>query len=206
MWLPDEEWVMERWMPFDEDRLLTRLRISRVELYTRLKLGNQSIGQIAQGRRIAVTAGFLVQPLRGRTSRANFAVLRSRARRVLTQRHLAEHMIGHQYHHWAIWRDPTSIWGPSFRALRDSGLDAPAISARVDVGREELARRILSALDTAGRRGLALGAMPHSQARRLQAAHRENIAELVGSPTLTLRASARRGSDYRVCLLRSGAM
>lgn len=209
MWLPEEEWVMERWMPFDEDRLVARIGMSHVTLYTRLKQGNRSIADIARGRRVSLTAEFLVQPLRKRTSEANWRTLRDRARRVLTQRHLAEHLIGHQYHHWAIWKDPTKIWGTEFKVLRDQGLDAPAISARVGPSREVLARRILAALEATGQRGVSVGSLTHRQARLLRDRHRANISEIVGTAVIPRRTRLRRvvtpDSSYLLCALRSTA-
>src|SRR4051794_13519747 len=36
-WLPHEEWVMERWMPFDTDRLSAIIGLNRTDIYFYLR-------------------------------------------------------------------------------------------------------------------------------------------------------------------------
>jgi hypothetical protein len=185
-WLPSEPWVMERWMPFDEDSLLQTLDISRPDLYRVLKYGRRNLGDIARSRGVPARGliGRLLASRRGTVDQPTWRVLRRRTARMLDQRHLAEHVIGHTFHHWSIWLEPDRIWGPKFDALNQRGLTAPEISRKSDLAPDVLRHRVLASLAAAGRRGLAQHALSVEQERSLRRLHRAAISELVAEPVV----------------------
>ena len=129
--------------------------------------------------RPAQLAEKLVAPRLRTASAAMRRTLRQRSRDMLSQAHLARHVLFHVYHTPAIPRHAQEIFGMSpqrYRALRDSGTTPVAIAARggltLDASREAL-RTILAKRDDQGVRS---GAMSTRQARALfaeqQAGHR----------------------------------
>ncbi len=205
LWLPDEEWVMERWMPFDEERLYSAIGLRLSTLYPTLKHGDASLAQIARRRKVALTAEFLIGPELASMPSERKRTLLERTRRMLTQRHLAEHVLGHTFHHDALWADPSRIWGPRYTALRDSGLDIHEISANSGVSRERLQSRVWRALERSGRRGVHLGAIPLVQERRMRSRHREFIGHLLGpvsTPRVVQAPVVRATAVSSLCVLR----
>lgn len=169
MWLPDEEWVMERWLPFDEDRLYTALRMTRVEVYWYLKPGYGSVADLARSRSIDTSrlARWLVSNREADVTRSAFRILLARTRRVLSQRHLAEHLLGHPWHRWTIVRHMSEIFGPTYERMRESGVPVEQIALHVDVPPDVLRTRILTRLRVSGQRGVARGEMSRWQAQTI---------------------------------------
>ncbi|HTN25883.1 MAG TPA: hypothetical protein VL120_17980 [Solirubrobacteraceae bacterium] len=125
-WLPTSEWVMSSWLPFDEARLDALLHTNRAELSTWLN-DRRSLGQLAARRGFhdrRALAGALAAPRLRTASPAMARTLRSRALDMLTQPHLARHVLFHIFHTPAIPRHAQDIFGMSpraYRKLRDSG-------------------------------------------------------------------------------------
>jgi hypothetical protein len=176
-WLPRSEWVMSSWLPFDEARLYDVLRTDRAELATWLD-DRRTLGQLAarrghrDERRLAAT---LVAPRLRTASPVLRRQLRSRALDMLTQAHLARHVLFHIFHTPAIPRHAQTIFGMSpqrYRRLRNGGLSPQRIAARggksLTQSREAL-RTILRKRDDQGARS---GAMSARQADALFA-HQE---------------------------------
>jgi Tol biopolymer transport system component len=136
-WLPPEAWVYNHWLPYDEGRLYRLLRIERSDLWQQLRDDRRNVAQLARRRGWRDTdrlAGALVAPWRGRVSDARLAVLRSRARRTLTQGHLAQHLFFHSLHQFAIASEAPDIFGVTdarFRALRRERELSPLAIARL---------------------------------------------------------------------------
>jgi hypothetical protein len=170
-WLPRSEWVMSSWMPFDEARLYSLLGTDRKAVAAWLD-DHRTLGQFAARhgyRDQAKLAEKLVAP-RLTASPAMRRTLRARSRDMLSQAHLARHVLFHIYHTPAIPRHAEEIFGMSaqrYRALRDSGATPVAIAARggrtADASREAL-RTILAKRDD---QGVRAGAMNRRQARAL---------------------------------------
>jgi hypothetical protein len=176
-WLPRSEWVMSSWLPFDEARLYDVLHTDRAELAVWLD-DRRTLGQFARARghrsTRALAETLLAPRLRGASS-ALARRLRSRTAELLSQAHLARHVVFHVYHTPAIPRHAQEIFGISpsrYRTLRDSGMSPQSIAAH---GRRTLgqAREALrSLLWKRGIQAARSGAMSPAQAAALFA-HQE---------------------------------
>jgi hypothetical protein len=104
--------------------------------------------------------------------------LRRRSRDMLSQAHLARHVLFHVYHTPAIPRHAQEIFGMSttrYRALRDSGTTPIQIAAgggRTLAASREALRTILAKRDDQGVRS---GAMSRRQAKALFAAQQAGL-------------------------------
>jgi hypothetical protein len=171
-WLPRSEWVMSSWAPFDEARLYALLHTDRTTVASWLN-DHRTLGQFAAKhgyRDQAALADKLVAPRLRTASAALTRTLRQRSRDMLSQAHLARHVLLHIYHTPAIPRHAQEIFGMSpgrYRALRDSGVTPTTIAARggktMTASREAL-RTILAKRDDQGVRS---GAMSTRQAQAL---------------------------------------
>jgi hypothetical protein len=176
-WLPSSEWVMSSWLPFDEGRLYDVLGTNRAELARWLD-DRRTLAQFAAQHghrdRRALADKLLAPRLRGAPP-ATRRRLRSRALDMLTQAHLARHVLFHIFHTPAIARHAQAIFGMSpqrYRRLRDGGLSPQRIAAQGGIGltrSREALRGILRKRDDQGARS---GAMSARQADALFA-HQE---------------------------------
>jgi hypothetical protein len=173
-WLPSSEWVMSSWLPFDEARLYAVLDTNRDELRTWLN-DRRTLGRFAaehgfEGqRRLAET---LVAPRLRTASAAMKRTLRARAMEMVTQPHLARHVMFHIYHTPAIPRHAQEIFGMgpnAYRTLRDSGWTPMRIAAagRTSVAASSVALR--SILVRRNDQAVRVGAMSRRQADALLA-------------------------------------
>jgi hypothetical protein len=173
-WLPSSEWVMSSWLPFDEARLYAVLDTDRAELATWLD-DRRTLGRFAakrglkDQRRLADT---LVAPRLRTASPAMRRTLRARAMELVTQPHLARHVLFHIYHTPAIPRHAQEIFGmasTAYRTLRDSGWTPLRIAAAghrsLRSSRDELRSILVRRNDQAVR----IGAMSRRQADALLA-------------------------------------
>jgi hypothetical protein len=134
-WLPSSEWVMSSWLPFDEARLYDVLHTDRAELATWLN-DHRTLGAFAAKHGYANRANLaqtLLAPRLRTASPAMARTLRSRTTDMLTQAHLARHVLFHIYHTPAIPRHAQEIFGMSsqaYRKLRDSGWSPQRIAAK----------------------------------------------------------------------------
>src|ERR1700709_2411255 len=66
-WLPNETWVMQHWLPYDETRLYPRLGGDRGDVWRWLRDDPRTLAQLAQrhGWEPAALARALVEPWRG---------------------------------------------------------------------------------------------------------------------------------------------
>jgi uncharacterized membrane protein len=173
-WLPTSEWVMSSWVPFDEARLDALLHTNRAELKTWLD-DSRSLAQLAARRGLRdrrALADALVAPRLRTASPAMARTLRTRAMDMLTQPHLARHVLFHIYHTPAIPRHAQEIFGmaPSaYRRLRDSGWTPMRIAA---AGRRTPAAsrgELRSILVRRGDQAVRIGAMSRREADALLA-------------------------------------
>ncbi len=116
-----EPWVVNHWLPFDEQRLYTLLRSRRAEVWRWLRDDHRTLERFAldRGWRAPALARALVAPRRPEVSAARLAVLRARALRVLTQGHLAQHLMFHSLHQTAIQNASPTIFGVRTKAVWD---------------------------------------------------------------------------------------
>lgn len=125
-WLPDDEWVQHRWLPYSESRLNEVLDTDRYELGPWLRPGRRDLGDLARKRGLSVSEAVrqVMEPERSRVSARDFRLLRRRALKTFTQRHLMQHMLFHNFH----TRPANGAWP---RAI---GLDWPEIGRRKSRG------------------------------------------------------------------------
>ena len=201
LWLPEDEWVQERWSPFDEEELTKLLRMDRGEVYRYLKYGGGNLLDLARRQRVS-TKGLgarLLASRRRALSPSLMAEMRRRTEKMLTQRHLAEHVIGHSFHHYfALFRFPEPIFGATFRELDPKGVPIPEIARRNGIGLADLRGRIMGALGRYSARGVALGAMSPRQARLLRYWHRFSLDEWMPLQAKAARAASAGGSGPKL--------
>ena len=171
-WLPRSEWVMSSWTPFDEARLYALLGTDRKAVASWLD-DHRTLGQFAAKHGYSSRSALVEKLLAPRLRTASAAMkrtLRQRSRDMLSQAHLARHVLFHIYHTPAIPRHASEIFGMGadrYRALRDSGMTPITIAARggktATAARDTL-RTILFKRDDQGVRS---GAMSTRQARAL---------------------------------------
>src|SRR4051795_307745 len=208
-WLPNETWVMQHWLPYDETRLYSLLGVTRGDVWRWLRDDTRNLAGLAalHGWEAHDLARELVKPWAGKTREpGRMAVLESRALRTLTQGHLSQHMFFHSLHQEAIPSAAPEIFGTSttrFRFLRRSEL-SPLMICRLN-GRsrahaQEAAERTLRTMVERGVRGQAI---PASQAERLLARQLRQVPRWLqqtryhGPPPLKLpRGSIATASNY----------
>ncbi len=171
-WLPQAEWVMSSWLPYDEVRLERLVHTSRAELSHWLD-DRRSLGALGR-RRGWRTNDALARALLAPRSRLASPVLRRRLLRravaTLTQPHLARHVFFHIFHTPAIPDDARqllSITPPAFRALRDGGLSPLAMAALAGRAPDDLAGSLDALLVRRARRAIATRSSTAAQAGRL---------------------------------------
>jgi len=201
-WLPAEPWVDERWLPLDEAALYAALRTDLYELYMFLFSSDRTVVDFARRRgiRTAGLAARLVGP-RGRATSEEWRMRRRNARRVLDQGHLAEHMIGHAFHHGVVITRSQAIFGvdpDTYQRLRYADGLTPAQTAR-RAGKSLRAVRadLLAELAATGRDGLRAHQLSRAQFRARQRHLEQTVDAWLTPPTLAFTA-ARTG---RLCRL-----
>jgi len=99
-WLPADDWVQRRWLPYSEATLSKVLDTDRYELGPWLRPGHRDLADLAHEKGISPTKAVrrVMAPERARVSARQYRVLTRRARRTFTQRHLMQHMLFHNFH------------------------------------------------------------------------------------------------------------
>jgi Tol biopolymer transport system component len=172
-WLPNENWVMQHWLPYDETRLYSLLGIDRGDVWRWLRDDTRTLAGLAQlhGWEPAALARELVAPWRGHLREpGRLKLLESRALRTLTQGHLSQHMFFHSLHQNAIPDAAPKIFGTStsqFRYLRRSELSPLMICRLNGLSRTHAATSAEEALRAMVARAVNGQAMPAAQGERL---------------------------------------
>jgi len=170
-WLPNEPWVNELWLPFDEERLPAALGMTRGEVFSWIRNdGNHTLAQLAarKGIKVDTLAAKLVAN-RTNLSPARRARVRAYAKRVIRQGHLAQHLLFHALHQTAIPTRAKQIFGTSspsaFGRLRFAEVSPLDIGELHGVTRVEMRRRTSDALRAAQQRGVRAGVVTPKQAK-----------------------------------------
>jgi len=173
-WLPDEEWVNNLWLPYDEDRLTVVLRMSRGEIFRHVRVdATNTLAQLGRrkGMSTRTMARRLVANRRGKVRPATLRLLERHAERTLTQGHLGQHFLFHALHQVAIPNRATRIFGvPSqlqFVKLRRNEISPLQIGDLYGKSRVELQRGAERALRDAAARGVGSGQLTPLQASRM---------------------------------------
>ena len=169
-WLPNEPWVMEHWLPYDERRLHALLRTSRAELWRYLRNDRRTLAAFGsrRGWETEALARALVAPRRGTVTARQFAELRDRALRTLTQGHLAQHMLFHSLHQQTLPLSARRVFGvrdhTELARLRRAQLSPLHIAALNGRGPGATERAATEALRATARRGVRVRAVTARQA------------------------------------------
>jgi hypothetical protein len=178
-WLPSESWVMERWTPFDQDRLFAILRMDREQVFQYI-YNHSNLEALAKKQGVP-TKGLAARLLANRKSHVSphrYKVLLERANRMLSQRHLAEHVIHHPWHVWAIQHHIDEIYGMGALQMLLDGMPFESLSQHVTIPPDVLRARLLERLDADARRGVKVGAITVREQRRLGREARANMHDL----------------------------
>lgn len=122
-WLPDEDWVLQHWLPYTERHLWRVLRTDRLELQKSLRV--RPLAGLARKKHMSTRKVLrrLMEPVR-REYPQRYRLLYERARRTFTQRHLMQHMLFHPLHHPKLSQYITEALGIGWLkidALREQG-------------------------------------------------------------------------------------
>src|SRR3954454_22314861 len=164
-WLPPEPWVYNHWLPFDEHRLYRLGGFDRGDLWRQLRDDHRTVWQLAARhgwKRPAALAAALVP--------GGDRVLRSRALRLLTQGHLAQHAFFHSLHQFAIASEAPELFGVpdiAFRALRRAELSPLAIGRLNGRSVGAVEAGSIAVLRERARFGVRTGQTPPAQAALL---------------------------------------
>jgi hypothetical protein len=166
-WLPEDDWVQERWLPYHEKDLWCVLHTGREEMRRWLLM--RPLGDLARAKGIDPRAALrrLMRPVRQEIRGPAYRTLVKRARRTFTQRHLMQHMLGHMLHVRAWSRGVPRALGvswPEIVALQHQGLELRDIAERQGLQLDDVNRRLGADLRAASRRGVRLKATPRRQA------------------------------------------
>jgi len=114
-WLPDEPWVGQHWLPYDEMRLVRSLGMSYKDLRRWMIHRPGPLSRLIRERGLdpGRLARRLVAQSRATASRAMYRELLDRTMRTFTQPHLVRHMFGHPFHQWSWQRRTERIFGVS---------------------------------------------------------------------------------------------
>jgi hypothetical protein len=117
-WLPHEDWVLEHWLPYNQNMLFQILGVNleQVREYFQSAPNAPAVPTLAalarsRGLNVRRLANELVAAWHPRVSRGQYALLLNRALRTLTQGHLLQHMLFHPFHDTALFRASPQVFG-----------------------------------------------------------------------------------------------
>lgn len=186
-WLPKEGWVWMHWLPFEEPELAAALGTDAAGIRGFLADDTHVLATLARRRgwKLEPLVRHLTRRFDGRVPRVRLANLRWRATRMLTQGHLAQHVLFHTFHGPAVPAHAIELFGISrdgFLAARQAG-STPAGIARA-LGREPATVRagVLALLDDEAARGVRTRSQTRAQARRMLARQRAALDCWLATP------------------------
>src|SRR4051812_38002812 len=175
-WLPNEPWVMQHWLPYDERRLYALLGVTRGDVWRWLRDDTRNLAGLAAlhgWHDPEALARALVAPWQGHLREpGRLALLQRRALRTLTQGHLSQHIFFHSLHQNAIPDAAPEIFGTSttrFRDLRRAELSPLMICRLNGLSRAHAQQAAQATLRAMVARGVRGQAMPAPQGARLLA-------------------------------------
>ena len=112
-WLPREDWVYRHWSPFSQSDLERELTLAPGQLEALLFDDRRTLIELARVKGVdpAALRDRLVEPATAGVSADRVLALRSRAWRVLTQGHLAQHLFYHPYHGLDVRANAPMLFG-----------------------------------------------------------------------------------------------
>jgi hypothetical protein len=173
-WLPEVPWVMQHWVPFDEARLHEALGIDNLTLERWLRNDHHTIGELAlkrTGARVPALTEYLIEPWKGHVSPEQLEVLRRHTRSMLTQGHLAQHVLYHYFHGTTALEHTRAIFGVSrrtFQVLRAHGRTPLQIGRIGGKTRQEVTDGMRAVLANASAAGVSRRLQTPEQAAYMQ--------------------------------------
>jgi hypothetical protein len=171
-WLPKEGWVWMHWLPFEEPELAAALGTTSAGIRAWLTDDTHVLATLARRRHtgLKALARRLTRRFDGRVPPERLAVLRWRTERMLTQGHLAQHVLYHTMHGPAVPAHAPELFGitrDAFLAARQEGLSPAQLAARV--GRDPVLVRagVLALLRSEAARGVATLSQTRAQSKRM---------------------------------------
>jgi hypothetical protein len=177
-WLPSAEWVMERWLPFDESRLYAALGVGVNRVYHYLLNPAHSLNALARSRGVDVRdlAQRVVGPRTQTTSMTSWRVREGRTALVLSQSHLSQHMLFHIFHQTVIIQAFPVIFGMSevrlSTLLNQRHRSFHQIAALGGKSKAEVFSALMKVDDAEGNVGVHIGAMSEIENKILRARDR----------------------------------
>ena len=209
-WLPNEAWVGEHWLPYDERDLYRVLQTDPAGLIDWLSGERRNLADLARARGLTTQAAVdaIMRTQRDRVPAARYAVLRSRALRTFTQTHLSVHLLFHPLHDDSFQRALPKILGVGYAEmgqLRAQGLSLYKIAARHGNDRRRVDALTLSALRAGMRRGVRRREVSPTEAQTYLAYQRSAITGVMeyAAPRAVAAsvAGAPRGFRPFLCVL-----
>jgi hypothetical protein len=172
-WLPNYDWVLEHWLPYDQQQLFSALGITLEQVRTYFASGPKGkpvppLSQLMQSK------GLNPEQLANRLvsawhpPRAMYSLLVSRALESFTQGHLMQHMLFHPFHDRAIDQATQQIFGVSRKQLHQDLLGG---TSRLQIGnqngrtRQQINAAIIAVLNAEQAVGIRNHVTPPSEAR-----------------------------------------
>lgn len=186
-WLPKEGWVWMHWLPFEERELAAALGTDAAGIRAYLADDTHRLATLAKRRgwQVKPLARHLTRRFDGRVPRRRLAALRWRTERMLTQGHLAQHVLFHVFHGPAVPANAAALFGiarEAFLAARQAGLSPDELARRV--GRDPAVVRVgvLRLLSDEAAQGVRTRSQSRAQARRMLARQRNALTCWMRSP------------------------
>ena len=186
-WLPDEEWLFRHWLPVDERALSARLGLRSGELEAYLYDDHRALADLAlaRGLDVARLSDELVAPWRASVDDRQYAMLRERTTRLLTQPHLAQHAFFHVFHGGMLAHHPGTTFGlpaETVTQMRIDGLTPIEIAARGGVSSAALRADLLHQFNADREEGIRRGESLPAEGARILARQVAALACWMASP------------------------
>jgi hypothetical protein len=186
-WLPKEGWVWMHWLPFEEPELASALRTSAAGLRSYLSDDMHMLATLAHRRhwRLRSLARHLTRRFDGRVPKRRLAALRWRTERMLTQGHLAQHVLYHTFHGPAVPAHAEQLFGITrdvFLAARQQGLSPSQLALRVGRNPRIVRAGALQVLEDEAQQGVASRSQSRAQARRMLSRQTRDLDCWMASP------------------------
>lgn len=172
-WLPNEHWVHDHYLPFDEARLYTVLRTSRDGLWKWLRDDNHTIEELARTKGWQDTRALAVRLIENRQNQIDEAItqeLLARTIRILRQGHLSQHIIFHSLHQESGPSAAKRLFGVApgrFQALRRLDISPLQIGRMHGRTRAQMQSGLEDRLEHAIHHGIEMGEISERQGMTL---------------------------------------
>jgi len=186
-WLPKEGWVWMHWLPFEEPELARALGTTSAAIRAYLSDDDHVLATLASRRHedVKALARYLTRRFDGRVPAKRLAALRWRAERMLTQGHLAQHVLYHTFHGPAVPAHSQQLFGitrDAFIAARQQGLSPRQLAAREHRDPATVRAGVAALLADEARQGVRSLSQSGAQAKRMLARQTADLDCWMASP------------------------